>query len=274
MMKVQDIYDYVIEKGIKADPRGEDQVKEILEKNKEQYEKLEGKEKEYFDVDSLFNPYSDTRVLYGDSQHEVKRMLVGIDIEVGEVLLADKLSEKDRPIDLIMTHHPDGKALDRAVDVARILGIPIMSAHTVADNQVAQLLQETFDVIKPRTLDDIVKILKEHYEYREATRHGAGPEIILGSGENRAGLVLVDMTEGTSGSEKSYEKMSQAGIGTIICMHMGEKHRKEAEKHRINVIIAGHIASDSIGMNLLLDYIEDNGVEIVPCSGLIRNRWT
>ena len=46
------------------------------------------------------------------------------------------------------------------------------------------------------------------------------------------------MTGGTSGSEKAYEKMAAAGIGTIIGMHMGDKHREEAEKNYINVIIA------------------------------------
>ena len=64
--------------------------------------------------------------------------------------------------------------------------------------------------------------------------------------------------------------MSQAGIGTIISMHQSEEHRKEAEAAHINVVIAGHISSDSIGMNLFLDELEKKGIEIVPCSGLIR----
>jgi len=51
---------------------------------------------------------------------------------------------------------------------------------------------------------------------------------------------------------------------------MHEEHRKEAEKHHINVVIAGHMASDSLGMNILLDELEKSGVEIIPTSGLIR----
>jgi hypothetical protein len=47
--------------------------------------------------------------------------------------------------------------------------------------------------------------------------------------------------------------MAQAGIGTVIGMHMSEEHKKEAEAANINVVIAGHISSDSIGMNLFLD---------------------
>ena len=64
--------------------------------------------------------------------------------------------------------------------------------------------------------------------------------------------------------------MAAAGIGTIISMHQSEEHRKEAEKYHINVVIAGHISSDSIGMNLFLDELGKKGIKILPTSGLIR----
>jgi polysaccharide deacetylase 2 family uncharacterized protein YibQ len=53
-------------------------------------------------------------------------------------------------------------------------------------------------------------------------------------------------------------------------MHIKEDNRHEAEKAHVNVVIAGHISSDSIGINLFLDELEKRGIEIVPCSGLIR----
>jgi hypothetical protein len=59
-------------------------------------------------------------------------------------------------------------------------------------------------------------------------------------------------------------------VGTVIAMHQSEEHKKEAEKAHINVVIAGHISSDSVGMNLFLDELEKKGIEIIPCSGLIR----
>jgi hypothetical protein len=53
-------------------------------------------------------------------------------------------------------------------------------------------------------------------------------------------------------------------------MHMKEESKKEAETANINVVVAGHMSSDSLGMNLFLDELEKRGIEIVPCSGLIR----
>ncbi len=315
-MQIKQIYDYLIEKGMEKDPRKPEGVRELLEREKKKYEELKDEEKKEFDLETLSNPYSDTRILYGDPELEVKRIMVGVDIEVGEVMLADRLTEKGKKVDLIMAHHPEGKALaamhdvmhmqedilarfgvpinvaegimasrisevkrgimpinhNRAVDAARIVEIAMICAHTVADNQVTAYLQEMFDAQEPRTLGDVVKLLKEIPEYAAATAINAGPDITLGDKERRAGKVLVDMTGGTGGSEKSYEKLAQAGVGSVVCMHISEKHRKEAEKHHVNVVIAGHIASDSLGMNLLLDGLEENGIDIVPCSGLIRHK--
>ena len=56
-------------------------------------------------------------------------------------------------------------------------------------------------------------------------------------------------------------------------MHIPEKHLKEANKHHINVVIAGHMASDTLGMNLLLDAVEKAGqtkLSVIECSGLRR----
>ena len=57
-------------------------------------------------------------------------------------------------------------------------------------------------------------------------------------------------------------------------MHVSEEHKKEAEAANVNVVIAGHISSDSIGMNIFLDELEKQGIEMIPCSGLIRIKRT
>jgi len=113
--------------------------------------------------------------------------------------------------------------------------------------------------------------LKKIPEYREAIKFGAGPKIFVGDPERRCGKIAVtEITGGTEGSPKLYEKMAQVGIGTVIGMHISEEHKKEAEAANLNVVIAGHMSSDSLGVNLFLDELEKQGIEIIPCSGLIR----
>ncbi len=313
-MKLKAFYDLAVKKGIENDPRGKKEVDKILKKAKKSLAEMKEIEKKEFDREKLINPYSDTRILFGEPAGEIKTVLAGIDIEVGEILMADRLREKGRQIDLVLAHHPEGKALaelyevmnmqseimelfgvpinvaeglmtsrisevkrglmplnhNKAVDAARIIDIPLMCVHTPADNMVTTFLQNLIDKKGADTVGDIIDILKELPEYTEAVKIGAGPAIVVGDRERKAGKVMVDMTGGTGGSEDAFAKLSQAGVGTIIGMHIGEKHRKEAEKNHINVIIAGHIASDSLGMNLILDEVAKEGIEIITCSGLTR----
>ena len=310
-MTTKEIYELAVSLGIKSDLRGEAHVKKTLARTKKKYEKMNKEEKEFFDVEKLKNPFSDTRVLVDNKKKSIKKLLVGIDMETPELLLADKLGN----IDLVIAHHPEGVALsdlsavmhlqadiladygvpinvaealmkqrvnevsrgispinhNRAVDSARLLKMDYMCTHTIADNLGADFLKKLFEKKKPEYVEDILKLLKEIPEYKEANKHYAGPRLFTGAPENRCGKIAVtEFTGGTSGSKEMYEKMSQAGIGTIISMHMGEEYRKEAEKYHINVVIAGHMASDSLGMNLFLDEVEKKGVEIIATSGLIR----
>lgn len=310
-MTIQEIYDLAIKKGIQFDFRGEEEVNNHLERIKQKYERMGEEEKEEFDSERLVNPFSDSRILYGDPNKEIKKILVGIDIDGEELLLAEKLEN----IDLVISHHPRGKALaglddvmklqvdvmhmygipiniaeklikkrieevsrglssanhNRAVDMARHLNMPLMCLHTPCDNMAAQFVDKKIKESNPVFLEDIMKCLKEIPEYQEAIKIGAGPEIFVGNKDDRAGkIVITEMTGGTEGSPEIYERLANAGAGTVVGMHISERHREEAQKSHINVIIAGHISSDSIGVNLFLDELEKKGIEIIPCSGLIR----
>jgi hypothetical protein len=314
-MKLKDLYKKAIDIGIKNDPRGKDVVLRELKRKKKEYKELKGKEKEFFDRESLDNPYSDSRILWGTGQEEVKTALVGIDIEVGEILLTDALRKKGKKIDVMIAHHPEGRAYanlymvmqmqadilnrfgvpistaealmekrisdverkllpvnhTRAVDAARLLDIPLVNFHTPADNMVASYLQTLFNRKKPYIIDEIVDLLLELPEYRDASMHGAGPKIVLGSKKRKAGKVFVDMTGGTEGSKQVFQSIAQSGINTIVGMHFSDDHRKEAEKHHLNMVIAGHISSDNLGVNLLLDELSKHAsIKTVDCSGFKR----
>jgi putative NIF3 family GTP cyclohydrolase 1 type 2 len=189
----------------------------------------------------------------------------GIPINIAESLLQPRISEVSRGVNAV--NH------NRAVDFAKILNIGFMNVHTPCDNMVAKFL---FDLIKKNEkkmeyVEDILKLLKEIPEYAAAVKIEGGPTLFAGRKENRCGKIAVtEITGGTEGSPEIYEKMAQAGIGTVIGMHLSEKHKEAAEKAHINALVAGHISSDSIGMNLFLDELEKRGIEIIPCSGLIR----
>ncbi|MBL7068459.1 MAG: NGG1p interacting factor NIF3 [Candidatus Omnitrophica bacterium] len=314
-MKLGNLYKRIIGIGMRNDPRSRRGAEKVLRKSKKEYRSLRGARKAAFDKDSLVNPYSDTRILYGDKDKDINTIMVGIDIETPELLMADRFNQTDRRVDLVMSHHPGGRALCelhkvmglqtdqlkslgisgetadefmgeriaevarklhsrncmRNIDAARMLDIPFMCVHTAADNMVTSFLQNLLDKKKPKTLGAIVDILEGIYEYKEGASAGAGPEMLIGDRKRPAGRIFVDMTGGTEGSKRAFSRLSQIGIGTIISMHLSEEHYKAAKKEHINIIIAGHIASDNVGLNLILDeLVKIEGFNIIQCSGFRR----
>lgn len=109
-MKLKHLYKRTIEIGIEADPRDKAYIQRLLKQEADKQKKLDGKEKRYMDDERTWNPYHDSRILHGTGEEEVKRIMVGIDIEVGEILLADRLRAQGEKIDLIIVHHPEGRA--------------------------------------------------------------------------------------------------------------------------------------------------------------------
>lgn len=314
-MKLGDIYAACVEQGIQADPRGRDEVDRTLSVAKTEYDRLDADDKEFYDVERLSNPYADTRICAGEPDTEIRGLIVGVDMEVGEVMLADRLREKGQPIDLVFAHHPEGPGYAnlhevmymqadlwaaqgvsiaagdaligsradevrrrimpvnhyRAIDAARLLGLASLSCHTPADNSVQSFVQNFLDAGKPETLDGVVKALRTIPEYADAARKGYGPTCIVGDGSARPGRIVVDMTGGTEGPKEALDRLSAAGVGTLVGMHYSEEHKKHAEKLKLNLVIAGHISSDVLGMNIVLDRIEALGdIEIVCASGMVR----
>jgi len=310
-MRIQDIYNLAIRMGISADLRGKEAVGKFLDKKKRNYETLSEKEKNNFDSEGLTNPYSDSRILNVSDDREIKKILVGIDIEPAELLMAKEIGG----IDLVISHHPLGKALatlhevmelqsdvlsrcgvpiniaeglmrekisevarglnksnsERTVDAAKLLKTNLICLHTVCDNLAADFLKRTIEEKNPETLGELMDIIEGIPEYQLSRKNGTGPKIFVGRKESSCGrIAFTEITGGAEGSPKLYEKMAQAGIGTIVGMHVSEEHKKEAESALINVVIAGHMSSDSLGVNLFLDELEKGGIKIVPCSGLLR----
>jgi len=310
-MTIKEIYNLAIQIGIKSDFRGEQGVQKLLDNKKKQYEKMDEKEKDEFDREALENPYLDSGIHHIADDKDIKKILVGIDIEPAEILMAKELGD----IDLIIGHHPIGKGLahladvmdlqcdvlnyygvpiniaeglmkerieevargvnsknhQRTIDSAKLLKQNLINIHTPCDNLAAKFLKDLIDQKKPETLGEIIDLLKDIPEYKEAIKIGVGPRLFVGALENRCGkIALSEITGGAEGSPKLYEKMADAGIGTIIGMHVSEEHKKQAEQAHLNVVIAGHISSDSLGVNLFLDELEKRGIEIVSCSGFTR----
>ncbi len=316
-MKVYDAYKLAIETGMKNDPRPMDEVELVLNDAKEEYESVSEDMKPYFDKEKLWNPYADSRMMWGEElakETEAEMFMWGIDIDTSEILLADRLKEKGKSISAVVAHHPIGRSrtcfpevmwmqtgmyddvnvpinileglmrprmeevkknvmgsnYNKPVDAAKYLDMLMFNVHSPADNMVQKHMGNMLKDSEPKYLEDIVNRLMKEPEFQEAARLNDPPKIMVGSKKNHCGKVICKMTGGTSGPKELYDKLAIAGVGTVVGMHFPDDHLEECKKHNINVVISGHMASDSMGINLICDVWEKKGIDVIGCSGFTR----
>ncbi|MBD3245748.1 MAG: NGG1p interacting factor NIF3 [Candidatus Omnitrophica bacterium] len=314
-MKLGELYQMVIQKGLEADVRPQEQISRAREARRAVYDRLPPWQKKCVDQKEWMNPFSDSRILWGEEEQEIRSALVGIDISGEELLLIDRMREKGRALDLAISHHPAGSAYanfyevmdlqvdmfsqqgvsvavsenlvgerksqiarkvsavnhQRAVDVAKLLGIPFLCMHTPCDNLAYRHVHALMEHHAPATLGGVVELLYSVPEYETAAKENNPPKIIIGKNSSRVRKIHVEFTGGTEGPQSIYSRLASQGVDTIIAMHQSEAHFKKCKEANINVIFASHIASDTLGVNLMLDHLEQKEtLEIMECSGFRR----
>jgi len=241
---------------------------------------------------------------------DIKKVLMGVDMDTAELLLAKQLgfdcvvSHHPRNtnldmIDLLNDHIHKLEALGvprnktqklleerktelsygqhvsnsrRSESAAKLLGMPFMCIHTPADRIGEAMVQEFLDSRfkdKPDTkVQEIVEALEEIGEYNKSSRK---PVIRVGSKESYAGKIYVLMSGLTGPGAKISKEYFEAGVGTLVLMHIPEKDAKEVKEQGIgNVVVAGHMSSDSLGLNKIAEKWAEHGVETTMMSGIVQ----
>ncbi len=201
--------------------------------------------------------------------HQVLERQIDKMVEAGVPINKAQKALRERVAAIERAHHAGN--YDRVASAARLLQFPYMNLHVPVDIITENVVQTHIDKAlagKSRaTLKDVLDALLEISEYQRAL---AQPVIRVGTESDYAGRVLVLMAGGTNGGEHVFKAYFEAGVGTIVCMHIPDDVRKAVAEQNIgNVIVAGHMASDSIGMNIVCGKLEELGMEVVRMGGII-----
>ncbi len=221
-----------------------------------------------FDCVALHHPNGITNPDIGElfgRDHMKKLMECGVPINAAQKL-AYARKEKSHQA----TH---SRNRDQFPSMAKLLDMNALALHTPADILAEKYAQNKMDALmqkNPRcTVQDVIDELLTIREYKEALT-GQQPEVWVGSTSSFAGRIYVEMYGVGAPSLEEYIACSDAGVGTFICMHATPEVIEGMKKHnKSNIIVAGHMASDSLGYNQILKIWEENGVEVVRVCGLI-----
>ena len=229
--------------------------------------------------------------------NSIQKVLITIDVSTSELILAKKIG-----CDAVIAHHPIGassmefhRVFDRhvqlmvhnearsvvkrlkrriqirshaniykqVVDAARILKMPLVNIHQPCDEFMRRtILGKIKDYRKDQKISDLLKLVDEIPEFKKAVIR---PIVVLGSTKSNVGRVALVVAAGTNGGYPIAKLYYEHGISTVIYLHIDpvDAAKLNDDKIRGNLIILGHLAGDSIGLNALADKIELEGVETV-----------
>lgn len=149
------------------------------------------------------------------------------------------------------------------VDAARILKMPLVNIHQPCDEFMRRvILKKIRNCKKDHKVSDLIKLVEEIPEFKNAANR---PLITLGSAKNNVGQVALVVAAGTNGGYPIAKLYYEHKVSTVIYLHIdpGDAAKLKADKVRGNLVILGHLAGDSIGLNALADKLELKGVETV-----------
>jgi len=151
-----------------------------------------------------------------------------------------------------------------AVSVARLLKMPYMNIHAPLDEIGRQRMTKQVKLAAARnpnaTVGDIVAALQKLPEFKKAQ---TDIKIRLGRGSNQAGKVVVSHAAGTNGGCEVAKTYFKHGVGTLIYIHISSADLDRLRTDGAgNLIVTGHIASDSVGINPFLKALEEKRVSV------------
>ena len=187
-------------------------------------------------------------------RHIQQMVGAGVPMKEAEKAVSKRLEELE-----VETHT---RNYGHTVDVAKFLKMPYMNIHTPLDEVGRKIMVEKINsrIRKNSTVQDVVSALKELSEFKNAVTE---IKIRLGKAENPAGKVVVSHGAGTNGGYEVAKTYFKYGIGTVVYIHISPRdlEKLKAEKGA-NLIVTGHIASDSVGINPLINELEKRNVSI------------
>src|SRR5438552_3707629 len=162
---------------------------------------------------------------------------------------------------------------DHLPSMARMIGIGLMCIHNPCDEIGRRVMDEALRAQlpeKPR-VEDAVAVLESMPEF-----HSALTRIVvrMGKADHALGKWAVHHGAGTNGGLPVARAAFDHGIDTVFYIHIDagalrrlwEAYGREGPR---NLVVTGHVASDSIGINVLVRELRARGLRVDTYSGIV-----
>jgi len=231
----------------------------------------------------------------------INKVMIAVDVGTAELLLARSLGCDaviahhpigitavnfyrvfDRHVDYLTEHGVPKNVAKEAVDklkdrvetrthadiygdvvgAARAIKMPLVNIHQPCDEYMRKTIFQKIKSGKTEYVSDIVKSVQDIPEFKHAATR---VEVRYGSEKGRAGHWALVIAAGTNGGYPIAKAYFQHGVDTVIYLHVdySDLTKLKEDKLKGNLVVLGHLAGDSLGLNALADRLEGIEVECV-----------
>jgi len=161
---------------------------------------------------------------------------------------------------------------DYLPSIARHLKMPFMNIHNPLDElgrrRVTDAIRRDTPTFTDATVADVISSIGRIPEFQKAKT-----EVKLRNGalSNRAGKTVFSHAAYTNGGYDVAKAYYKYGVSTLIYIHISESDLARLRANGVgNLIVTGHIASDSAGINPFIAELRKRGIEVDTIGGIIE----
>lgn len=161
---------------------------------------------------------------------------------------------------------------DHVASVARLLEMPFLNIHSPLDEVGRRIMQRTVDEQLARNPDSTVADVRDALlRLPEFAAARTQMQVPLGAWDAPAGRAVVSHGAYTNGGYPVAHAYLTHGVRTLCCIHfpLEDAHRLASEGVQGNILVMGHIAGDSVGINPYVAQLRKDGLEVTTFSGIL-----
>ena len=148
------------------------------------------------------------------------------------------------------------------IDSAKILNMPLVNIHQPCDEYARRVISQKIQDENPNLVSDLVTTLEAIPEFKNAATK---IQVSYGQPNSNVDKWVAVIAAGTNGGFQIAKNYFDNGISTVLYFHIDYNDLVKLIESNIqgNLIILGHLAGDSIGLNALANNLENEGIQVV-----------
>ncbi len=154
------------------------------------------------------------------------------------------------------------------VSYAEKVKMPLLNIHLPCDELMRQEILARLNSSRIDRVKDIVASVEQIDEFKHTDTR---VRVVYGNEDAKVSRYMLVVAAGTNGGYSVAKAYFENGYDTVIYLHISPEDlaRIKASNLNGNLVILGHLAGDSLGMNRLADALTRKGIEVVKL-GLIE----